>query len=347
MHAMVLEAAGAPLRSVDWPRPRPSGREVLLQVQACGVCRTDLHLVDGELPEPVLPVIPGHQIVGRVVELGPGASRLELGDRVGVPWLGWTCGVCPFCRSDQENLCDQARFTGYQRHGGFAEFALADEDWCFPLPLGFADEQATPLLCAGLIGYRALRLAGDAQRLGLYGFGAAAHLVTQLARHGGREVLAFTRPGDRASQRFARALGASWAGDAEAPPPGSLDAAIIFAPVGSLVPAALRAVRKAGVVVCAGIHMSELPAMPYHLLWGERVLRSVANLTRRDGIELLALAARVPLRTTVTCYPLARANDALAALRGGSVQGAVVLRIGAAPCDGSQDGAGACGAPAV
>ncbi|MBK6846092.1 MAG: zinc-dependent alcohol dehydrogenase family protein [Proteobacteria bacterium] len=329
MRAMVLERRGEPLRERPWPRPRPSGRDVLLRVQACGVCRTDVHLVDGELPEVALPLIPGHQIVGRVIELGDAATRLRQGDRVGVPWLGWTCGSCAFCRSDQENLCDQAQCTGYQRHGGFAELAVADERWCFPLPAETTDEQVAPLLCAGLIGYRALRMTGAARCLGFFGFGAAAHILVQVARHEGRESFAFTRPGDAEGQRFATELGATWAGDSTAATPRPLDAAIIFAPVGALVATALRAVRKGGVVVCAGIHMSELPAMPYDLLWGERVLRSVANLTRRDGEELLALASRVPIRTTVEVFPLAGANDALAAIRDGTLRGAAVLRIGA------------------
>ncbi len=327
MRAMVLEAPGRPLRLAELALPAPARGQVRLRVHACGVCRTDLHVVDGELREPVLPLVPGHQIVGRIEALGEGVSGLSVGDRVGVPWLGWTCGDCAPCRAGSENLCDAARFTGYQLPGGFAEATVADARYCFPIPAGYPDLQAAPLLCAGLIGYRALRLAGEGRRLGLYGFGAAAHIVIQLAQHEGREVLAFTREGDLASQRFARALGASHAGSASAAPPAPLDAAIIFAPVGALVPAALRAVRKGGVVVCAGIHMSEIPAFPYELLWGERVLRSVANLTRRDGEEFLALAPRVPVRTTVTPFPLEEAGRALDALRAGRLEGAAVIVV--------------------
>jgi propanol-preferring alcohol dehydrogenase len=322
---MLLDAPGRPLRLVTLPSPVPGPGQVRIRVHACGVCRTDLHVLDGELREPVLPLVPGHQIVGRIDELGPGVVGLSVGDRVGVPWLGWTCGDCAACRTGSENLCDAARFTGYQLPGGFAEETVADARFCFPIPGGYPDLQAAPLLCAGLIGYRALRLAGDGRRLGLYGFGAAAHIVIQVARHEGREVLAFTREGDHASQRFARELGASFAGSAEAAPPEPLDAAILFAPVGALVPAALRAVRKGGVVVCAGIYMSEIPAFAYELLWGERILRSVANLTRRDGEEFLALAPRVPVRTTVTPFPLEEANQALETLRAGRLEGAAVI----------------------
>jgi len=299
-----------------------------VQVGACGVCRTDLHLVDQELPGIRYPIVPGHEIVGRVAATGPGA-RLPPGTRVGVPWLGWTCGECAFCRTGRENLCNTARFTGYQIDGGYAEFALADERYCFPLPGGLDDVHAAPLLCAGLIGYRALRMAGDAQRLGLYGFGAAAHLVAQVAGHEGRECLAFVRPGDDAARRFALELGCAWAGGSDEQPPGELDAAILFAPVGSLVPAALAVVRKGGVVVCGGIHMSDIPSFPYRLLWGERVVRSVANLTRRDGEELLALAPCVPVRTEVETFPLEAANEALTRLRSGRLSGAAVLVPGA------------------
>jgi propanol-preferring alcohol dehydrogenase len=324
MKAMVLTAPGEPLRAEDLPVPGLGPGQVLVAVDACGVCRTDLHVVDGELPEPKLPLVPGHQVVGRVVE---GGERFAAGDRVGIPWLGWTCGECRYCLSGRENLCDRALFTGYQLDGGYAELAAADERFCFPLPEGFDDLQAPPLLCAGLIGYRSLRLAGDADRLGLYGFGASAHIVTQVALHEGRRVFAFTRAGDDRAQAFARELGAEWAGSSEEAPPEELDAAIIFAPVGALVPAALTVVAKGGSVVCAGIHMSDIPSFPYELLWGERVVRSVANLTRRDGEEFLALAPRVPVRTEVEAFPLAAANEALAALRAGEVRGAAVLRV--------------------
>jgi propanol-preferring alcohol dehydrogenase len=324
MRAMVLEKPGEPLREAELPAPEPGPGEVLLEVAACGVCRTDLHLVDGELTEPKLPLVPGHQIVARVRDAG---ERFGAGDRVGVPWLGWTDGVCRYCRTGRENLCDRARFTGYQRDGGYAELAAADERFCFPIPAGYPDLQAAPLLCAGLIGYRTLKLAGDAERLGIYGFGAAAHIVCQVARHEGRRVFAFTRAGDDSGQRFALELGAEWAGDALGPPPEELDAALIFAPVGGLVPAALRAVAKGGTVVCGGIHMSDIPQLPYELLWGERTLRSVANLTRADGEEFLALAPRVPVRTEVESHPLARANEALGRLRAGEVRGAAVLVV--------------------
>jgi propanol-preferring alcohol dehydrogenase len=323
---MVLDEPGCSLREARLADPAPGPGQVLLRVAACGVCRTDLHVVDGELPEPKLPLVPGHQIVGRVEAVGVGAG-LAQGERVGVPWLGWTCGECRYCRSGRENLCDRARFTGYGLDGGYAELAVADERYCFPIPEGYPDVQAAPLLCAGLIGYRSLRMAGDAARLGLYGFGAAAHIVIQVARHEERRVFAFTRSGDEPAQRFALELGAEWVGDALGPPPEELDAAIIFAPAGELVPAALRAVAKGGAVVCAGIHMSDLPSFPYELLWGERVLRSVANLTRRDGEELLALAPQVPVRTEVETYPLVEANDALARLREGRVRGAAVLTL--------------------
>ncbi|MDI3339216.1 MAG: zinc-dependent alcohol dehydrogenase family protein [Sphaerobacter sp.] len=330
MRAMLLDAPGRPLRLAELPRPEPGPGQVLLRVRACAVCRTDLHLVAGELPDPALPIIPGHEIVGTVVAAGPGATRFAPGTRVGVPWLGWTCGTCRFCRSGRENLCDAARFTGYQLHGGYAEYTVADERYCFPIPEGYSDVHAAPLLCAGLIGYRALRVAGEGTRLGLYGFGAAAHLISQVARHEGRRVFAFTRPGDTTGQQFARELGAVWAGGSDDLPPEPLDAAIIFAPVGALVPAALRAVGKGGVVVCAGIHMSDIPSFPYAILWGERVVRSVANLTRQDGEEFLALAPTVPVRTTVQPYPLEAANAALDDLRAGRVAGAAVLVMGEA-----------------
>jgi alcohol dehydrogenase, propanol-preferring len=322
MRAMVLDAPGSPLRAAEMTDPEPAAGEVMIEIAACGICRTDLHVVDGELTEPKLPLVPGHQIVGRVAA---GGDRFEMGRRVGVPWLGWTCGECRFCLSGRENLCDRARFTGYQRDGGFATATVADERFCFPIPEEYPDVQAAPLLCAGLIGHRALRMAGEAERLGLYGFGASAHIVCQVARHEGRRVFAFTRGDDTAAQAFARQLGAEWAGDALGPPPEELDAAIIFAPVGALVPAALRAVAKGGTVVCAGIHMSDLPPLPYELLWGERVLRSVANLTRADGEEFMALAPRVPVRTEVETYPLESANEALDRLRAGEVRGAAVL----------------------
>ncbi|HUJ76875.1 MAG TPA: zinc-dependent alcohol dehydrogenase family protein [bacterium] len=325
MHAMVLSAAGQALALTERKLPQPATGQVLLRVQACAVCRTDLHVLDGELPRPRLPLIPGHEIVGQVVAKGAGAGRFALGDRVGVPWLGWTCGTCRFCRAGRENLCDQARFTGYTLDGGYAEYTVADERFCFALPAGYDAPSAAPLLCAGLVGYRALRMAGDAQRLGLYGFGAAAHLIAQVARAQGRRVFAFTRPGDTAAQALARSLGAEWAGGSDLPAPEELDAALLFAPVGALVPLALRAVGKGGTVVCAGIHMSDIPAFPYRLLWEERVVRSVANLTRQDGEEFLALAARVPLRTETHPYPLQQANEALAALRAGAFTGAAVL----------------------
>jgi propanol-preferring alcohol dehydrogenase len=322
---MVLDRPGTALREVVLPAPEPGLGQVVVAVNACGVCRTDLHVVDGELPDPKLPLVPGHQVVGRVAV---GGERFAVGDRVGVPWLGWTCGECRYCLSGRENLCDRARFTGYQLDGGYAELVAADERYCFPVPEGYDDLQAAPLLCAGLIGYRALRLAGEADRLGLYGFGASAHIVTQVARHQGRRVFAFTRAGDEEAQGFARELGAEWAGEALHPPPEELDSAIVFAPVGDLVPAALEAVAKGGVVVCAGIHMSDIPSFPYELLWGERVLRSVANLTRRDGEEFMELAPRVPVRTEVEAFTLDDANEALARLRAGRIRGAAVLEIG-------------------
>jgi len=318
MRAMVLEAPRTPLVAAELPRPQPSPGQLLVRVLACGVCRTDLHVVDGELPHPKLPLVVGHQIVG----IDEASGR-----RVGIPWLGWTDGTCRYCTSGRENLCDAARFTGYDLDGGYAEYAVADKRFCFPIPAGYPDAQAAPLLCAGLIGYRSLRMAGDAERLGLYGFGASAHIVAQVARHQGRRVFAFTRAGDEAGQEFARSLGAEWAGAVGDPAPDELDAAIVFAPAGELVPAALRATAKGGVVVCAGIHMSDIPSIPYELLWGERVVRSVANLTRRDGEEFLALAPQVPVRTEVETYPLEQANDALDRLRASRVRGAAVLVV--------------------
>ena len=325
MLAMLLEAAGSPLRPASIPDPLPAPGQVLLRVRACGICRTDLHVADGELPEPKLPLVLGHEIVGEVASVGAGVDRFAAGDRVGVPWLGWTCGACRYCSEGRENLCDLARFTGYQIDGGYAEYAVADARFCFPLPTSYGDADAAPLLCAGLIGHRALRAAGEAERLGIYGFGAAAHIVAQVARHEGRRVFAFTRPEDTEGQRFALELGAAWAGPSTEPAPEALDAAIIFAPVGALVPAALRAVAKAGTVVCAGIHMSPIPSFPYEILWGERVVRSVANLTRRDGEEFLRLAGRIPLRIAAESLPLERANEGLDRLRSGRVRGAAVL----------------------
>jgi alcohol dehydrogenase, propanol-preferring len=327
MRAMLLDAARTPLRAADVPRPEPAADQVLVKIHACALCRTDLHIVDGELTQPKLPLVPGHQIVGEIVAAGGGVHDLHTGERVGIPWLGWTDGVCVYCRSGRENLCDHARFTGYDIDGGYAEYAVADARYCFRIDDSYTDVEAAPLLCAGLIGYRALTMAGDAVRLGLYGFGSSAHIITQVARHQGRRVFAITRPGDTASQAFALQQGAHWAGDTEQTLPEPLDAAIIFAPVGSLVPQALGAIVKGGTVVCAGIHMSDIPAFSYDLLWGERSVRSVANLTRRDGIEFLALAPRVPVRTSVETFPLERANEALALLRDGKVQGSVVLRI--------------------
>jgi alcohol dehydrogenase, propanol-preferring len=319
---MVLDAPGTALHPAELPDPEPGPGELLLEVAACAVCRTDLHIVDGELDRPKLPLVLGHQIVARVVA---GGERFRAGERVGVPWLGWTDGVCRYCLSGRENLCDGAQFTGYDRDGGYAERAVADERFCFQLPDGYPDLQAAPLLCAGLIGYRALKLAGDGERLGIYGFGAAAHIICQVARHEGRRVFAFTRAGDSATQAFALELGAEWAGDALGPPPEELDAALIFAPAGELVPVALQAMAKGGTVVCAGIHMSDIPAFPYDLLWGERVLRSVANLTRADGEEFLALAPQVPVRTEVETHPLEQAGEALERLRAGAFRGAAVV----------------------
>jgi len=324
---MVLDSPGNPLRLAEVSEPEVGPEQLLLGVRACAVCRTDLHVVDGELPDPKLPLVPGHQIIGVVERVGGRVDRFAAGDRVGVPWLGYTDGSCRYCVADQENLCDDARFTGYQIDGGYAEYAVADHRYCFPIPAGYPDLQAAPLLCAGLIGYRSLRAAGDAERLGLYGFGASAHIVAQVAAHQGRRVFAFTRDGDEEGQGFARELGAAWAGGSLESPPEELDAAIIFAPAGALVPAALRVVSKGGAVVCAGIHMSDVPSFPYELLWGERSVRSVANLTRGDGEEFLALAPEVPVRTEVLAYALEDANKALSALRGGEIRGAAVLVV--------------------
>ena len=327
---MQLTAPGRLLELATGSAAAPGPGQVLLRVSACGVCRTDLHIVDGELPALGRPVVPGHEIVGTVVATGPGVERFRSGERVGVPWLGWTCGHCGYCASGRENLCEAARFTGYQIDGGYADYALADSRYCFAVPEPYSDAEAAPLLCAGLIGYRALVMAGEARRLGIYGFGAAAHIVAQVARFQGRDLFAFTRPGDAAARDFALSLGAAWAGDSTASPPEPLDAALLFAPVGALVPAALRAVAKGGTVVCAGIHMSDIPSFPYRILWGERRIVSVANLTRRDGTEFLALAPRVPVRTTVETFPLEQANEALARLRAGRINGAAVLVTGRA-----------------
>jgi propanol-preferring alcohol dehydrogenase len=326
MRVMVLEAPGRPLALREIPVPQPGSEQVLVRIHACGVCRTDLHVVDGELTEPKLPLVPGHEIVGTVVKKGDKVGDVSVGDRIGVPWLGHTCGRCRFCLADQENLCDYPLFTGYTLDGGYAEYMVADGKYCFGLPEGFSDTAAAPLLCAGLIGYRSYRMAGEhARRLGIYGFGAAAHIIAQVAVFQGRLVYAFTRPGDTKAQEFALRLGVEWAGGSDEPPPEPLDAAIIFAPVGSLLPVALRATVKGGTVVCGGIHMSDIPSFPYRLLWEERIVRSVANLTRRDGEELLAIAPEVPVRTEVKPFPLEQANDALASLREGKLQGAAVL----------------------
>jgi len=325
MRAMILEQPGKPLALRECPVPEPRGRQVLLQVLACAVCRTDLHIVDGELPNPKLPLILGHEIVGCVARMGDQASLLSIGQRVGVPWLGWTDGECSYCRAGKENLCPNALFTGYTLDGGYAEFTVADERYCVPIPESYSDASAAPLLCAGLIGYRSLVHAGDAKRLGIYGFGAAAHIITQVARHQGRSVYAFTRRGDAEAQRFAEKLGAAWAGASDERPPEELDAAIIFAPVGALVPAALAAVRKGGTVVCGGIHMSDIPSFPYELLWGERSVSSVANLTRKDAAEFMEIAPKVPVHTITQPFPLEKANEALNLLRSGKLEGAAVL----------------------
>ena len=325
MQAMALVKPGEPLQLIELPRPKAGAGQLLIEVGACGVCRTDLHILDGDLPMVKSPLVPGHEIVGRVVETGAGVERFSIGERVGVPWLGATCGVCDYCGSDRENLCDNAAFTGYQIDGGYAQYCLADQRYAFFIHGDYSDQEAAPLLCAGLIGYRSLVMAGAARRLGIYGFGAAAHIVAQVARARDREVYAFTRPGDDAAQAFARSLGAVWAGGSGESPPEALDAAIIFAPVGALVPAALRAVAKGGTVVCAGIHMSDIPSFPYQLLWQERTLRSVANLTRSDAEEFLALAPKIPVRTETTAYRLEDANQALEDLRAGRLEGAAVL----------------------
>lgn len=328
MKAMVLDRPKTPLRVADRADPEPGPGQILVRVTACGVCRTDLHVVDGELTEPALPIVPGHEIIGHVALAGAGVERFRTGERVGVPWLGYTCGVCRYCRAGQENLCDAPRFTGYQIDGGYAQYSVADARYCFPVPGDYSDAEAAPLMCAGLIGYRSLQMAGEAERLGIYGFGAAAHIVAQVARHRGHQVFAFTRPGDAEAQAFARDMGAIWVGGSDERPPEPLDAALIFAPVGSLIPAALRTVRKGGIVVSGGIHMSDIPSFPYDILWGERVVRSVANLTRRDAEEFLALALRVPIRTEVEAFPLDQANEALARLRDGRLRGAAVLLPG-------------------
>jgi len=325
MRAQVLTAAGRPLAAAGPPAPHPGPQQLLIAVRACAVCRTDLHVVDGELPDPKLPLVLGHEIIGTIVEKGESADRFAVGDRVGIPWLGWSCGICEYCRSGRENLCDRARFTGYQIDGGYAELTVADERYCFAIDPRYGDVEAAPLMCAGLIGYRTLRMAGDARLVGIYGFGAAAHIIAQVARHQGRRFFAFTRPGDFAAQEFARSLGAEWAGSSDESPPEPIDAALIFAPVGALVPAALAATKKGGTVVSGGIHMSDIPAFPYRILWEERVLRSVANLTRRDAEEFLALAPKAGIRTETIIYPLAGANQALTDLRNGALQGAAVL----------------------
>ncbi|HSE89663.1 MAG TPA: zinc-dependent alcohol dehydrogenase family protein [Candidatus Binatia bacterium] len=334
MRAMLFEKAGRPLRQVELPMPKPALGQVLIRVRACAVCRTDLHVVDGELTQPKLPLIPGHEIVGTVEEKGEGAERFEIGDRVGIPWLGWTCGECSYCLWGRENLCDKARFTGYTIDGGYGDHTVADQRFCFPIPDFYHDAEAAPLLCAGLIGYRSLVKAGDGKCLGIYGFGAAAHIVAQVARYQNREIYAFTRPGDNEAAKFALELGAVWAGGSNELPPTKLDAAIIFAPVGELVPQALRAVGKGGVVVCGGIHMSDIPSFSYSILWEERSICSVANLTRRDGEEFMALAPKVPVRTEVQTFPLKEANEALDRLRSGKIQGAAVLVTGTAAPNG-------------
>ena len=325
MQAMVLDAPHSDLQRRTLPRPEPAADQVLVKVAACAVCRTDLHVVDGDLTEPKLPIIPGHEVVGRIVETGGDVTRFRAGDRVGIPWLGWTCGTCRYCRGGRENLCPQARFTGYQIDGGYADYLVADARYAFPIHGSYDDAEAAPLLCAGLIGYRTLRMAGDARRVGIYGFGAAAHIVAQLCAHEGRQTFAFTRPGDTAAQAFARRLGADWAGGSDETPPDELDAALIFAPVGALVPAALKAVAPGGSVVCGGIHMSPIPSFDYDILWRERGIRSVANLTRRDGEAFLALAPKVPVRTEIERFTLAQANEALRRLRAGELTGAAVL----------------------
>lgn len=327
MKAMVLEKQGESLKLKEVDKPSPTHSQLLIKVNVCGVCRTDLHILDGDLDEPTLPLIPGHQIVGTVEQVGDDVKGFKIGEKVGVPWLGETCGHCEFCKQDRENLCDHARFTGYDINGGFAEYAMADARYCFSIPEDYPDEQAAPLLCAGLIGYRSLRKAGDAQNIGFYGFGSSAHILTQMAKFQNRKVYAFTRPGDTEGQKFAKNKGATWAGGSDQLPPEKLDAAIIFAPVGPLVPQALKAVKKGAPVICAGIHMSDIPNFPYHILWGERSVESVANLTRRDGNEFLELAPKVPVESNVTVYPLEEANSALQDLREGNFEGSAVLDI--------------------
>jgi propanol-preferring alcohol dehydrogenase len=327
MRAMLLEKMGQPLVARDVLAPRPDTNQLLIRVAACAVCRTDLHIVDGELPEPKMPLILGHEIVGRVEAVGGNSVNFEVGDRVGVPWLGWTCGKCKFCRTNRENLCDNARFTGYTIDGGYAEFAVADARFCFPLPEQYDDVAVAPLLCAGMLGYRSYRKTKDAQKLGIYGFGAAAYLISQVALFEKREIFAFTRPGDKAGQNFARSLGVKWAGGSDEMPPEKLDAAIIFAPIGPLVPVALRALAKGGIIVCGGIHMSDIPSFAYRDLWEERVISSVANLTRRDGDEFLDIAPRIPVKTKTEVFPLEEANEALNALRNGRIEGAAVLLL--------------------
>lgn len=327
MRAIVLEKIGGPLKLENLPIPKPGKGEILIEVKACGICRTDLHILDGELPKPKLPLVLGHQVVGVVKQVGEGVHLRKVGERVGVLWLGESCGRCSFCHSKRENLCVDAEFTGYQKNGGYAEFCVADERFCFPLPASYSDIQAAPLLCAGILGYRALRFTGEAKRLGFYGFGSSAHLLIQVARAQGREVYVFTRRGDLEAQKFAREKGAAWAGDSETLPPKLLDAAILFAPVGSLVPQSLRALDKGGVVVCADIHMSDIPSFPYKLLWEERSIKSVANLTRQDAEEFLQIAAKIPLEVKVNSYPLERANEALRDLKEGKVTGSVVLTV--------------------
>ena len=328
MRAMILEKQGQKLQLKDVPIPTPDDNQVLIKVRVCGICRTDLHVVDGDLKEPKLPIIPGHQIVGNITALGKNVKSLKIGERIGVPWLGGSCGECHFCTTDRENLCDKAKYTGYQINGGFAEYCVADDRFCFPIPKDYPDLQAAPLLCAGLIGYRSLRMTEKSKRLGLYGFGAAAHIIIQVSNFQKRDVYAFTREGDTQSQTFAKQLGAKWVGNSNETPPEKLDAAIIFAPVGELIPSALRAVDKGGIVVCAGIYMSDIPSFPYSILWEERTLKSVANLTRQDGIEFLELAPKVPIKTEVTSYPLEKANEALDDLRHGCFNGAGVIVVG-------------------
>jgi alcohol dehydrogenase, propanol-preferring len=327
MHAMQLKQIGKPLEYVELPLPKPEPHEILVKVLACGICRTDLHVVDGDLKNPSLPITPGHQVVGKIESLGSEVKNFPIGERIGIPWLGGSCGHCDFCIAHQENLCDHAVFTGYQKNGGFAEYCVADSRFCFPIPENYPDIQAAPLLCAGLIGYRAYKKAENAKRIGLYGFGAAAHIVIQIARYRNQEIYAFTRAGDINTQKFAKELGAVWAGNSDMAPPKLLDAAIIFAPVGELIPTALKAIRKGGIVVCAGIHMSDIPSFSYDLLWGERTICSIANLTRQDGEEFLALAPKIPIHTKVKVYSLKQANEALDDLRHGRFTGAAVIKI--------------------